>query len=227
MTETKVEIPEHICSIVERWKRRGEEEMARLTSEERAARDREIQEDEQRERLEVYTRRCLRIVPPKYRLAEVTQPAVETWMTQGKPGLLLTGNVGVGKTSECFGVIKRYLIDRVDVVYEPAPKMFWKLQPGHVEDDSGYMNTLQTCGLLVIDDLGANKTTEAREDALWLVLDERYRWERRTVLATNFPPGKFTERFGERLASRLAEMCDVVPMTGPDRRRVPDSEVTV
>ena len=39
------------------------------------------------------------------------------------------------------------------------------------------------------------------------------------IVTSNLPPVKLADQTGARAASRLAEMCQVVPMTGMDRRR--------
>jgi len=39
------------------------------------------------------------------------------------------------------------------------------------------------------------------------------------ILTSNLPPKELAPQVGDRAASRLAEMCEVVPMTGTDRRR--------
>ncbi|OPZ23857.1 MAG: hypothetical protein BWZ02_03060 [Lentisphaerae bacterium ADurb.BinA184] len=80
---------------------------------------------------------------------------------------------------------------------------------------------------LAIDDLGAEptgkrfgETTEILADAV----DQRYRqWQRRgwagaTFLSTNLSPDQLADRYGARTASRIAEMCAVINLTGPDWR---------
>lgn len=211
-----------IAGMIDRWNERAEKQLASLTPEERAARDRAIAAEQERRELVELEDLVARHIPPRYREAGVSRSEVSAWLSDpdALPALLLSGNVGVGKTHEAFGVLKHMLAaGRRFVAYEPAPAMFWKLQPGCLDNVHEYVRTLQEATFLVLDDLGANKLTEAREDALWLILDERYRWQRRTVLATNVPPASMSDALGERTASRLAEMCLVVRMTGVDRRR--------
>jgi len=58
-----------------------------------------------------------------------------------------------------------------------------------------------------------------------LILGERYDQDRLTLITTNLPvegePGQelLADRIGDRLTSRLVEMCWIVPMAGEDFRR--------
>jgi DNA replication protein DnaC len=71
----------------------------------------------------------------------------------------------------------------------------------------------------VLDDLGAEKPSEWTCEKLLELVDERYVQARPTIVTSNLPPNKLSTHVGERVASRLAEMCTVVPVVGQDRRR--------
>jgi DNA replication protein DnaC len=95
------------------------------------------------------------------------------------------------------------------------------------------------CEVLVLDELGAVKPTDWVWDTVSLVLNTRYNRKRTTIITTNFidePPasigtGRVTplkaqvreetlgDRIGQRMLSRLAEMCVTVTMQGEDYRR--------
>lgn len=100
--------------------------------------------------------------------------------------------------------------------------------------------------LLVLDELGAGKPTEWVLDLLYFVVNSRYMGKRITIFTTNYldapqmtrrasrrtasgelspePPGQekwletLADRVGDRLRSRLAEMCDMVKLYGEDYR---------
>ena len=71
----------------------------------------------------------------------------------------------------------------------------------------------------MIDDIGAEKASEWTAERLYTIVDHRYANCLPLMVTSNLPPSKLTEQTGERTASRLAEMCQVVAMTGTDRRR--------
>jgi len=88
--------------------------------------------------------------------------------------------------------------------------------------------------ILLLDDLGAWKMTDWMNDTLFYILNSRYMAKRVTLITTNFldvdreqalaadhltRKEYLVERIGQRLRSRLMEMCLVVRMEGPDYRQ--------
>jgi hypothetical protein len=85
--------------------------------------------------------------------------------------------------------------------------------------------------LLVLDDLGSEKTSEWVEETMNLIVNTRYNERRHTIFTSNYedtPEGEtetqdFTlkERIGFRIHSRLHEMCDFLEFDGADYRHAP------
>jgi DNA replication protein DnaC len=93
--------------------------------------------------------------------------------------------------------------------------------------------------VLVLDDLGAQKPNEWVWDTVALILNTRYNDKLSTIITTNYadlpagqgfqadPDGKkpaksedtLGDRIGDRMRSRLAEMCVRVEMIGEDYRQ--------
>jgi len=90
--------------------------------------------------------------------------------------------------------------------------------------------------VLVLDELGAQKPTDWVWDTVALILNTRYNDKRTTIITTNYadlPPAgvglsstqkavreeTLGDRIGERMRSRLAEMCVRIEMTGGDFRQ--------
>jgi DNA replication protein DnaC len=92
--------------------------------------------------------------------------------------------------------------------------------------------------VLVLDELGAVKPTEWVWDTVSLILNTRYNDNRTTIITTNFEDqpaaavgGSLSavraatrnetlgDRIGERMRSRLHEMCRVVTLDGADFRQ--------
>ena len=79
--------------------------------------------------------------------------------------------------------------------------------------------------LLVLDDLGTEKTSEWVQETLGLVVNSRYNTRRPTILTSNLndpldstDPNSFMFQIGARTRSRLLEMCDWVEIQGADIR---------
>ena len=91
--------------------------------------------------------------------------------------------------------------------------------------------------VLVLDELGAKRTTAWVEETIFYIINFRYNSKKLTILTSNYPDteeeeeednrvdhfkkGKETlvNRIGTRLRSRLYEMCKIVHMDGDDYRR--------
>lgn len=154
-------------------------------------------------------------------------------------GLLFCGDNGVGKTHLAVGVLREL------VETKGARGQFWDFHGLIREIKSSYDPETKTTELqvlepvveadvLLLDDLGAWKMTDWMNDTLFYVLNSRYMAKRPTLITTNYqdvtreealaadPMRRrefLVERIGQRLRSRLMEMCLVVRLQGGDHRQ--------
>ena len=56
-------------------------------------------------------------------------------------------------------------------------------------------------------------------EQLYAIVNARYEEERSVVITTNLERGDLGAQIGERTASRLEEMCTLVPLYGEDARK--------
>ena len=82
--------------------------------------------------------------------------------------------------------------------------------------------------LLVLDDLGAEKTSEWVEETMNLIVNTRYNERRLTIFTSNYEdipddtdPDSLLFRIGFRMRSRLHEMCEFLEIDGADYRELP------
>ena len=164
--------------------------------------------------------------------------------TAGK-GLLFTGSIGVGKTHLAVGVLRRLVQERgVRGLFCDYRELLKEIQhsytPQVATTEMEILRPVFDAEVLVLDELGAAKPTDWVWDTVALVLNTRYNDKRTTIITTNYadqPPGGVNgsngsngaaramreetlgDRIGERMRSRLAEMCVMVEMRGEDFRR--------
>jgi DNA replication protein DnaC len=79
---------------------------------------------------------------------------------------------------------------------------------------------------LVIDDIGVEKNTGFSLAVLYEIIDARdMAYNKGLIVTSNLSLGALADRLGDdRVTSRLAGMCKVVEITGPDRRQPKNTE---
>jgi DNA replication protein DnaC len=162
-------------------------------------------------------------------------------------GLLLLGPVGVGKTHLAVGIMKELILNKfIPCLFYDYRELLKQIQNSY--NDSVKATELEVLRpvfdteVLVLDELGAVKPTEWVWDTVSLILNTRYNDNRTTIITTNYPddPGQdpygnpasefvraqramrretLGDRIGERMRSRLHEMCRVVKLDGQDFRQ--------
>ena len=167
---------------------------------------------------------------------------VETYPvdTAGK-GLLFTGSIGVGKTHLAVGVLRRLVQERgARGLFCDYRELLKKIQnsynPQVNTTELELLKPVFAAEVLVLDDIGAQKPNEWVWDTVAMILNTRYNDKQTTIITTNYPNlpaggGAQTEaeraareqtlgdRIGDRMRSRLAEMCITVEMNGKDFRQ--------
>ncbi len=155
---------------------------------------------------------------------------VERWPAV-EAGLLIVGPVGVGKTHLAVAILAELLdIKGVRGGFCDFTDLLSRIQAtfskGSDESEDDVLQIYREADLLVLDELGARRPTDWARDVLYGLLNSRYNRKKITIVTTNFEdkpskPGDETleVRVGTAVRSRLAEMCQLVPLTGPDYRR--------
>jgi energy-coupling factor transporter ATP-binding protein EcfA2 len=164
--------------------------------------------------------------PPN--LPEIFAKVVANETNSGK-GILLMGNVGSGKSkrmkqlatmldcsfksAETFGEAWREMGENFDFQhYCGCVKPRWDVVPKHWND-------------LIIDDIGTEERVYNSYgnscDVMSRVIMERYKVfpEWKTHFTTNLNREQLLDRYGERIYSRLNEMCLFVKLNHGDRRK--------
>lgn len=134
----------------------------------------------------------------------------------------LYGETGVGKTYASVAKFKDDLDKGKDAAFTTVSNLLHRIKATYkshsTETDGDVIAYYSTVPILYIDDLCADKTTEFVIATLCDIIDNRYTKELKTIITANIAPKNLASSVGDRIASRISGMCDIVEMQGEDRR---------
>lgn len=136
-------------------------------------------------------------------------------------GLLLMGPCGVGKTHLAAAIANKQ-IGKVPTLFISCPELLFEMREiigGRKKHLHQYLFDLARKGkFLVLDDIGAEKSSEWVQETLFILVNYRYEHMLPTVFTTNCRLGELEAKVGKRTASRIIEMCRCLWMEGEDWR---------
>lgn len=137
---------------------------------------------------------------------------------QGK-GLLLYGSVGRGKTYASCEVANALIDKGYSVLVTNFSRILNTLQSTFEKQE--YIDSLNKFALLVIDDLGIERSTEFAKEQVYNIIDSRYRAGLPMIITTNLSIDKIknpTDIENGRIYDRIIERCFPIEVTGQNRR---------
>ena len=137
-----------------------------------------------------------------------TRSFIETFDKEGG-NLLFYGETGLGKTYLSNCIAKSLLDTQHTVLYQTAIHLFEDVcgdvimkKNQHADSQETY-RYLYSCDLLIIDDLGTEFTNSFVSSELYDILNTRMREGKSTVISTNLNLQELTERYSDRITTRI------------------------
>lgn len=162
-----------------------------------------------------------------------------------KPGLLLIGEPGTGKTHLAVAALRKIMSKGFEGIFYDYQSLLQSIRSGY-QADAGFSDreayrTALEAEVLMLDDLGAHRVTDWVEDTVTSIITHRCNHRKPLIATTNLPdndaggvrfdrnaalPGRveyrvsLSERVGHRARSRLFEMCRIVVMPQVEDYRI-------
>lgn len=138
-----------------------------------------------------------------------------TWPKEDGESLFFVGPVGTGKSHLARAILSKMIrLHKISGLAATVPNLMDDLRPGANDDRRAeQMELLKTVPLLVLDDLGAQKTTEWVTERLFVIINARYDDLLPTVITSNVYLEELRQLPGwDRLVDRIVEMARAVSM---------------
>jgi DNA replication protein DnaC len=168
---------------------------------------------------------------------------VRYFPNDSRPGLLLLGEPGTGKTHLAVAALRQILGKGFECLFWDYQTLLNSIKSGYDQASNSsnreaYRAALDT-EVLLLDDLGAHRVTDWVEDTITSIVTYRCNNRKPLIATTNLPDGDagssfmektllgkpeyrqtLGERVGARARSRLFEMCTVIRMPRVEDYRV-------
>lgn len=135
-------------------------------------------------------------------------------------GLWISGGVGSGKTWLAM-LVARYAIEQGhSVAIYSVPRLLSEIRRTYDDGDGPstleLLDQLTSVSLLVLDDVGTERSNPWVLEQLYTIINERWQEQRSIVLTTNLDRDAMQVQIGEPSVSRLEGMCSLVPVDTPE-----------
>lgn len=143
-------------------------------------------------------------------------------MIEKNQGLLFYGDVGTGKTFSAACIANALLSRKIPVVMTSFVKLLENAQ-NFKEDEDKLIYRLNQAKLLIIDDLGAERSTDFALEKVYKIVDSRYRARLPMILTTNLELSDMQRASDirySRIYDRIFEVCYPVRFTGSSFRKL-------
>lgn len=150
---------------------------------------------------------------------------------ESRRGLYIHGPVGTGKTHIAYSLKKHWDSLGGRSIFWNTTELLRSIKNDFdkklYDRDREEERIIESRGLLFLDDIGSEKMTDFVAETFYLIVNHRYQENLPIVFTSNLPIADLADRVGDRTASRIVEMCDVIELIGDDRRMAAPQKVQV
>ena len=153
-----------------------------------------------------------------------------------KQSFYIHGTVGTGKTwlmsalmrehvkstMQEFGTVEKAICYTDNALFVSFPWLILEIKNSNdFKTETNEMKLLDKyCNVraLFLDDIGTENMTKSARSTLFMLIERRNTMRGVMVITSNLNLGQLAKQHDERVASRIAEMCTIIKLSGVDRR---------
>ncbi len=157
------------------------------------------------------------------KLSAAVRRYVDKWpeMREKNMGLMFYGPVGTGKSFFAACIANAIINKGIPALMTNVPALITAMSKDFEKDKAQILSRISDVPLLVLDDVGIERTTEYAYEKLQEIVDTRYRSGKPLIITTNLSPKELaqpTDMRYKRVYDRLLELCYPVKVDGSSRR---------
>lgn len=139
--------------------------------------------------------------------------------------LLFQGGTGLGKTFLSACIVRVVAAQGFSVCYETAAAALeyyerakFSRDIAEAEEAAVRVRRMESCDLMILDDLGTEMITSMSQSALYTLVNKRLVNGKKTIISTNYDDAVITQKYTEQIASRILGNFSKLPFVGRDIR---------
>lgn len=147
-----------------------------------------------------------------------------------KNGLFLAGPCGVGKSHLAYAIANALIEQGKSVICMTMIELLMKIKSsynGFIQMEPQILSLYKNCSLLIIDDLGKEKTSEWALEKMYAIIDSRYTNLMPIIITTNYTVPELIQKLkvgddimtATAIVDRLLETCQYIPFEGMSQRK--------
>jgi DNA replication protein DnaC len=137
-------------------------------------------------------------------------------------GLFITGGCGTGKTTFLCALGKELTKTGVEVWFKNTPELSSALVMLYTDfkkgDEKDVLRIWAEKPYLILDDFDIERVTPYIRESIYILINTRYERNLPTFITSNHSLEYIETHLGDRIASRICEMCEMIDLGDEDLR---------